>query len=128
MSMVTKKIGNREYVYLAYRSGKKIIQKYLGPASDPEIEKKKKAREETKRIPERFYALFWDVDPRRVDIKQHARYIIERVLEMGGLDALFWIQRVYPTGLIIETNGMSRKISARSRNFWNIWFGAGNAY
>lgn len=127
MSIVVKKIGNREYAYLAYRSGNKVIQKYLGAASDPTVAAKKIALDETRRIPERFFALFWDVDPHTVNMKQHARYIIERILEMGGLDALFWIQRVYPTSLIIETNMASRKISDKSRSFWNIWFGVGHA-
>lgn len=107
---------------------KKVIQKYLGVASAQVIEAKKKTLRHAAQIPERFHALFWDVDPLKVNTKQHARYIIERVLEMGGLDALFWIQRIYPTSLITETNETSRKISSRSRNFWNIWFGVSHAH
>jgi hypothetical protein len=72
--------------------------------------------------------LFWDVDPLTIDVKQHRRYIIERVLEMGELDALLWLQRLYPTSVIIETLESSRKISAKSRNFWEIWFGVRHAY
>jgi hypothetical protein len=128
MSIVMKKIGKREYAYLAYRSGKRVVHKYIGPASDPGVATRMAGIEEEKNIPGRFQPLFWDVDPRTIDVKQHARYIIERVLEMGGLDALYWIQRLFPTKLIMETCEVSRKISPKSRNFWEIWFGLRHAH
>ena len=128
MSIVVKKIGNREYAYLAYRAGGRVVQKYLGPASDPAVRARRARHQELKSVPQRFAGLFWDVDPRKLDTKQSARYIIERVLELGDLDALAWIQKVYPTGLIIETCEASRKISPKSRNFWEIWFGVRRAH
>lgn len=128
MSIVVKKIGKKEYAYHAYRVGKKVVQKYIGPASGPAAAARKTRIEEGKRIPARFQSLFWDVDPLTIDVKQHRSYIIERVLEMGDLDALLWLQRMYPTALIIEILGSSRKISAKSRNFWEIWFGVRHAY
>lgn len=76
-----------------------------------------------KRIPDKFIALFWDAEPSAIDIKKNARYIIERVLEMGGMDAIQWLQRIYPTKIIIEVCESSRKVSLKSRNFWRIWFG-----
>jgi len=128
MSIVVKKVGKREYAYLAYRSGKRVVHKYLGPVSDPAVAAKRAALEEKKAVPARFSALFWDADPRDIDVKQNARYIIERVLEVGGLDAVQWIQRMYSTSLIIDTCETSRKLSAKSKNFWEIWFGIRHAY
>lgn len=127
MSIVVKKIGNSEYAYLAYRAGGRVVQKYLGPASDPAVQARRARHEELKQIPERFAGLFWDVDFRTLNTKQHARYIIERALELGGLDAIEWLQRIYPTNLIIEICGIIRKISPKSRNFWEIWFGVRHA-
>lgn len=128
MSIVVKKIGKKEYAYLAYRVGKKVVHKYLGPAAGPVAATRKARTEEEKKVPERFHSLFWDVDPLKIDVKRHAGYIIERVLELGGLDALYWIQRLYPTSRIIETCEMSRKISPKSRTFWGIWFGLSHAH
>jgi hypothetical protein len=122
MSIVIKKIHNKKYAYIAYRDGKKVAQKYLGPVSAPEVAEKIRKLKAEKRIPERFYSLFWDTDPQKVDIRKNARYIIERVLEAGRLDALTWVQRLYPTNLIIETCEISRKVSSKSKNFWRIWF------
>ncbi|WKZ32816.1 MAG: hypothetical protein QY316_13055 [Thermodesulfobacteriota bacterium] len=73
-------------------------------------------------VPSEFYSLFWDVDPEKIDLEKNARYVIERVLELGDLKALKWIQMLYPTGLIVEILKTSRKISPKSKNFWTIWF------
>lgn len=119
MSIVIK---NDRYAYLAYRSGKKVVQKYLGLITNPEVAHKVEEIEGERAVPEEFYYLFWDTDPRSIDLKRNARYVIERVLELGSLDAMRWVQRLYPTRLIIETLEASRKITAKSRNFWSIWF------
>ncbi len=128
MGIVIKTIGNKKYAYVAYRRREKVIHKYLGSISDPEVAKKIEKLEAEKRIPEQYHALFWDTDPLKIDIKKNARYIIERVLETGDLDDILWIQRLYPTRLIIETCEVSRKLSPKSRNFWRIWFQVGYAY
>ena len=124
MSIVIK---NKKYVYLAYRSGKRVVHKYLGLISDPDVARKIRELGKEKYVPQRFHYLFWDTDPEKIDTKKHSRYIIERVLESGDLDSLLWIQMVYPTRLIIETLEISRKISPRSKNFWRIWFRGGHA-
>lgn len=122
--MTVKKIGTRKYAYLAYRRGERVIHQYLGPLSSPRVQRKIRILEEEKKVPPGLTALFWDVDPSRIDLKRNARYVIERVLEMGGLEALDWLQRIYPTRLLIEMCEVSRKISEKSRLFWRIWFGA----
>ncbi|MBI3606136.1 MAG: hypothetical protein HY202_08950 [Nitrospirae bacterium] len=118
MSIVIK---NDRYAYHAYRSGKKVVHQYLGLISNPDLAEKIKELKREKNVPEDFRYLFWDAAPESIDLKKNARYIIERVLEMGGLDALQWIQRLYTTRLIIETLEISRKITPRSKNFWTIW-------
>lgn len=114
-------IKNGRYGYLAYRSGRKVLHKYLGVISNPEVARKIEELERERKIPDEFRYLFWDADPESIDLKKNARYIIEKVLEMGGLNALQWIQRLYPTKLIVETLETSRKITPKSRNFWAIW-------
>jgi hypothetical protein len=127
MSLVTKKIGKGEYAYLVTREGKKVVHKYLGPVGSPQVQKKLAEKREISIVPERLRSLFWDTSLRNIQIKQHARYIIERVLEFGDLDALEWLQRVYPTQTIIDVLSVSRAISEKSRNFWEIWFGVERA-
>jgi hypothetical protein len=123
MSVVIKKIKNKEYAYVAYRSEGRVVQRYLGALSNPEVRKRIELHERENRVPENFFYLFWDTSPSEIDIRKNSRYIIERVLELGGLNALYWIQKLYPTRLIMETLEVSRKLSDKSRNFWRIWFG-----
>lgn len=74
-------------------------------------------------IPDKLRTLFWDTDIKNIHIKQHAKYIIERILEYGDMDAIRWMQGIYPLEIIIEVLKFSRQISDKSRNFWRIWFG-----
>jgi len=121
MSVLVKKIMGREYAYNAYRLGGKIVHKYLGPVSDPSVKARVERLRMERKVPENFKYLFWDTDPARINIRKHSRYIIERVLEMGGLDSFRWIQGLYPTRAIIEVCDASRKISEKSKNFWRVW-------
>jgi hypothetical protein len=123
MNVVTKRIGKREYTYLVVREGKKVVHKYLGPADEPKVIKIISDKKETSAIPARFRTLFWDTSLSKIHIKRNARYIIERVLEFGNMDAIEWLQKVYPLQTIIDVLNMSRIITEKSRNFWLIWFG-----
>jgi hypothetical protein len=123
MNVVTKRIGKREYTYLVVREGKKVVHKYLGPTDEPKVIKIISDKKETSAIPARFRTLFWDTSLSKIHIKRNARYIIERVLEFGNMDAIEWLQKVYPLQTIIDVLNMSRIITEKSRNFWLIWFG-----
>lgn len=128
MSIQIKKIGNKEYAYLAHRNGAKVVHKYLGSASDAKVVAKIAEQEAGKKVPDEYRSLFWDTDPDHIDLKKNAKYIIERVLEVGNMGALGWIQRLYPAQMMIEVIETSRKITEKSRNFWKIWFGVADAY
>lgn len=126
MGLMSIVIKNEKYAYRAYRSGKKVVHKYLGLLADPAVAEKVNELEQEKQVPAEFRHLFWDTDPAKIDLKKNARYVIEKVLEMGGLAAFQWIQRLYPTRLITEIMETSRKITPKSRNFWTIWLGEGD--
>ncbi|MBI3354010.1 MAG: hypothetical protein HY034_03870 [Nitrospirae bacterium] len=63
----------------------------------------------------------------KIHLKKNARYIIERILELGNLDAIYWLQMAYSSQNIIETLNTSRAVSKRSRIFWKLWFGVEDA-
>lgn len=127
MSIVTKKIGKREYAYLVSREGEKVVHRYLGAADGSKVAQLAKIKAETRSVPERFAVLFWDTALQNVNLNSHARYIIEKVLEFGDLDAFAWLQDVYPGWRIKETMLLSRNLSDKSRNFWQIWLEVKNA-
>lgn len=123
MGISIKQIGGREYAYAAYRRGEKVVQEYLGPVKDPVVAAKIAAIRQRNSVPSSLYKLFWDVDPGTLQVRRHGRYIIERILDFGDLEALWWAQKQYPTALIIEVIHESRRLSERSKRFWSIWFG-----
>ena len=71
-------------------------------------------------IPSNLQKYFWDTDPAKVDTKKHKQYILERLLEIGDNEAANWLQKTFSKKDIIETIKKSRKISAKSANFWSL--------
>ena len=128
MSLITRKKGKGEYAYTVRREGRKVIHKYIGSVKNPEVRDKIQHIKEASMLPVRFRALFWDVDIERIRVKKHARFIIERILEYGNMDSIYWLQRVFSAQTILDVMGESRKISRKSRNLWEAWFGGGGNY
>lgn len=127
MAIITKKIGRNEYSYLVTREGDRVVHHYLGSARNAKVHKMAKAREEATSVPMRLRTLFWDTALENINLKNHARYVIDRVLESGDLDAFTWLSNVFPGWKIQEALILSRNISVKSRNFWQIWFGVEDA-
>ena len=75
-------------------------------------------------IPAEIRPLFWDVDPDGVDLVRNADFVISRILEWTTPRALEWMETQYSAQRILEVNRSSRKVSERSRQFWNLWYGA----
>lgn len=62
--------------------------------------------------------LFWDVDPKTIDPKKHARYIIERIVDFGNDKEAKWLYYFYPHSLINKTVTRSRSILPQSKALW----------
>jgi hypothetical protein len=123
MSVIIKSVGKKKYAYISRRQGAKVIHTYIGPADSPDVLELIKKNRESAVVPEHFSHLFWDTSLKNIDLKKNADYIIERILEYGELDAVQWMQQIYPGRTIIEVLQRSRVISDKSRNFWKLWFG-----
>lgn len=65
--------------------------------------------------------LFWDVDPRTIDVKKHARYIIERILDFGTDDEVRWMAQNYPARRIKKVLNEPRSpIHEKSKALWSL--------
>ncbi len=127
MSMIIKKQGSKEYAYLSVREGDKVRQKYVGGTDDPKVKKLLAIESDNKAVPERLAYLFWDTNIKNIQIKKHTSYIIGRILELGDLDAVEWMQMVYPGAKIVEVLLTIHNLSDKSRNFWRLYYGVDNA-
>lgn len=112
---------------MAFRTGKKVVHKYLGSTVSSKVIKLVENNNEIESIPQQLKYLFWDTSLDKIHLKKNSQYIIERVLELGDFYALDWLQRVYPTQKIINVLAISRNISEKSDNFWKVWFGINDA-
>jgi len=65
-------------------------------------------------------SLFWDVDPKTIDLKKHSRYIIERILDFGNDSEARWMWRKYPLSLLRKTIEQSRTIRPETRSLWQL--------
>lgn len=62
-------------------------------------------------------ALFWDVDPGSLDLEKHARQIIGRVLERGGLDGWNKVRRHYGDETLKKVVTSLRSLEPRTLSF-----------
>lgn len=65
-------------------------------------------------------SLFWDVNPKIIKPKKHARYIIERILDFGYDKEVTWIWHYYPHSLIADVVKKSRVLHVKSKALWNL--------
>lgn len=63
-------------------------------------------------------SLFWDVDPKTVDPKKHARYVIERIVDFGTDREARWLYQSYPRLFIRDVVRNSRVVHPLSRALW----------
>lgn len=68
-------------------------------------------------------SLFWDVDPKTIDLKKHARYLIERVLEFGTDKEVRWLVHYYSPRTIKNTINHSRGVlHAKTKALWSLMY------
>lgn len=67
-------------------------------------------------------SLFWDVDLKKINPKKNAKFIINRVLSFGNLDDFRWLIKFYGKNRIKEEFQKSKKLDAKSENFWCLYF------
>ncbi|TSC75395.1 MAG: Uncharacterized protein G01um101433_892 [Parcubacteria group bacterium Gr01-1014_33] len=65
-------------------------------------------------------SLFWDVDPKTIDPKKHARYIIERILDLGNDREVRWMWGYYPRNIIRDVALNRRGLRPTSRPLWEL--------
>jgi len=71
-------------------------------------------------IAEHLRPFFWETDLSKINVEKNKQYIIERILELGDMDAVQWLFSNFSLGEIKKTLEKSKSISKKSLNFWSI--------
>lgn len=68
-------------------------------------------------------SLFWDVNLKELDKKDHQDFIIQRILERGNVEDLRWASAFYGEDSLKEIFlKKNDKLDLKSRNFWSFYF------
>lgn len=73
-------------------------------------------------LPKAFSKYFWDTNTNKLSVDENCSYIIERLLELGDLDELAWVNNNYSKETIAETLCKSRRISPKTGNFFSLYY------
>jgi len=65
-------------------------------------------------------SLFWDTDPKKLDVNKHSKYIIERIMDFGRDDEVQWMRRQYSKELLAEVARKSRVLQSNSKALWTL--------
>lgn len=60
------------------------------------------------------------MDPKTIDQKKHAKYIIERIMDFGNDDEVRWMWKTYSRRLLRSVAGKSRVLRPRTRSLWRL--------
>lgn len=70
------------------------------------------------RPPDSVLRLLWDVDRSKVDVRQHQRFLIARVLDYGDPETVRWLRRTYGDEALLEVVDSGAALSPRTAGFW----------
>lgn len=65
-------------------------------------------------------ALFWDTNPKKIDVKKHAQYIIERIADFGKDKEARWVLNFYDKKLIKKVIVKSRCLRPETKTLWTL--------
>ena len=65
-------------------------------------------------------ALFWDTDPKKIDLQKNARYVIERVMDFGRDEEVRWMWHYYDKSLLRDVVEKSRSLRADTKNLCTL--------
>lgn len=64
--------------------------------------------------------LFWDVNPKKIDAKKNAEYIIERIADFGNDKEVRWVLDFYDKRLLKKVISKSRCLRPRTKKLWTL--------
>ncbi len=64
--------------------------------------------------------LFWDTDPKRIDVKKNAQYIIERIADFGNDKEARWALDYYDKRLLRRVVAKSRCVRPETKALWSL--------
>jgi len=64
--------------------------------------------------------LFWDTNPKKIDVHKNAQYIIERVADFGNDKEARWVLDFYDRPFLRRIIAKSRSLRPRTKILWSL--------
>ncbi len=64
--------------------------------------------------------LFWDTNPKKIDVKKNAQYIIERVADFGNDKEARWVLDYYSKPFLRRVIAKSRCLMPETKTLWTL--------
>ena len=64
--------------------------------------------------------LFWDTNPKKIDVKKNAQYIIERIADFGNDKEARWVLDFYKKALLKKVISKSRCLRPDTKKLWTM--------
>ena len=75
----------------------------------------------SKPLPDYIARLLWQIDPSTVDLHSHRDYVLERVMQRGGWDAMRWLRRTYSRDALADfLRRRGDRLPPRERAYWSV--------
>jgi hypothetical protein len=74
-------------------------------------------------IPETLRKYFWDVAYEDLSLEKYPKFIAERILNFGDIDAVKWLQSVLDRDFIRSVIINSRNLNPKTKNYWKLMLG-----
>jgi len=83
---------------------------------------KKSGKNMQKKLPEEFRKYFWDCEFGKLNMQNYPKFIAERILSFGTLDAVRWLFKHVDREFIRLLVKNSRNLNSKTRNFWILYY------
>ncbi|EKE22100.1 MAG: hypothetical protein ACD_7C00047G0002 [uncultured bacterium] len=65
-------------------------------------------------------ALFWDINPTKIDPKKNSQYVIERILDLGNDKEVKWMLKNYNKTMLKKVIANSRSLAPQTKSLWTL--------
>ena len=65
-------------------------------------------------------SLFWDTDIKKIDLKKHAAYVMERILDFGKDKEVKWMWQTYGRPRLKKIVRTSRVLQPQTKALWTL--------
>ncbi|OGK13362.1 hypothetical protein A3I50_01350 [Candidatus Roizmanbacteria bacterium RIFCSPLOWO2_02_FULL_37_9] len=73
------------------------------------------------KLPRSLYRFFWDINAKMLNPSKHPKFVINRLLDKGDIEAVKWVRRNFSENEIEKTFKKLRDFRPKVASFWSLF-------